>query len=109
MKTGVHPTYYPEAKVTCSCGATFTVGSSKESFSVEICSQCHPFYTGNEKIIDTAGRVEKFNRKRAAAQPKKVKAKKPVPSETLESKHEPAAVAKTIDSAPVAETPETQA
>ena len=73
MKTDTHPIYYPNAKVTCSCGAVFSVGSTKESFQVEICSQCHPFFTGAEKIVDTAGRVEKFNRKRAAAQPKKTK------------------------------------
>ena len=72
MKSDIHPTYYAAAKVICSCGATFAVGSTKETFHVEICSQCHPFFTGNEKIVDTAGRVEKFNKRRAAAQPKKV-------------------------------------
>lgn len=67
MKADTHPTYFPEAKVTCACGHTFTVGSTKEKLEVEICSNCHPFYTGNEKILDTAGRVEKFKARRAAA------------------------------------------
>ncbi len=60
MKADIHPTYFPNAIVACACGATYTIGSTKEKLSVEICSACHPFYTGNEKIIDTAGRVEKF-------------------------------------------------
>ncbi len=66
MKTDTHPTYFPEAKVTCACGRTFTVGSTREKLEVEICSVCHPFYSGNEKILDAAGRVEKF-KKRAAS------------------------------------------
>ena len=70
MKTETHPTYFPQAKVTCACGATFAVGSTKEKIEVEICSNCHPFYTGNEKILDTAGRVEKFKARRAAAKKK---------------------------------------
>lgn len=60
MKKDVHPTYFPNAKVTCACGASFVVGSTKEKIEVEICSACHPLYTGTEKIIDTAGRVERF-------------------------------------------------
>jgi len=71
MKTETHPTYFPEAKVTCACGRSFTVGSTKEKLSVEICSNCHPFYTGNEKIMDAAGRVEKFKARRAAAKKSK--------------------------------------
>jgi large subunit ribosomal protein L31 len=67
MKTDTHPKYFAEAKVTCACGRTFTVGSTKEKLEVEICSACHPFYTGNEKILDAAGRVEKFKARRAAA------------------------------------------
>lgn len=75
MKTETHPTYFPEAKVVCACGRTFTVGSTKEKLEVEICSACHPFYTGNDKIMDTAGRVEKFKARRAAATTKTKKAK----------------------------------
>ena len=67
MKTETHPTYFPEAKVTCACGRSFAVGSTHEKLEVEICSECHPFFTGNEKILDTAGRVEKFKARRAAA------------------------------------------
>ena len=76
MKSELHPTYFPEAKVTCACGRSFTVGSTKEKLEVEICSNCHPFYTGNDKIMDTAGRVEKFKARRAAAStPRAKKAK----------------------------------
>ncbi len=77
MKTDVHPIYIEAAQVTCACGNTFKVGSTKKEIQVEICSNCHPFYTGNEKVMDTAGRVEKFKARRAAAvtkAPKKAKA-----------------------------------
>lgn len=67
MKKGIHPTYYPDAKAQCSCGASFTVGSTQKEMNLEICSACHPFYTGNAKILDTAGRVEKFKARKAAA------------------------------------------
>jgi len=65
MKQNIHPKYYPNAQVKCACGNTFTVGSTKEFIEVEICSRCHPFYTGRERIIDTMGQVQKF-RKRLA-------------------------------------------
>lgn len=71
MKTETHPTYFPEAKVTCACGRKFSVGSTKEKLEVEICSNCHPFYTGNEKVLDAAGRVEKFKARRSKATSKK--------------------------------------
>lgn len=67
MKADTHPTYFPEAKVTCACGRSFTVGSTEEKLRVEICSNCHPFYTGNEKVLDAAGRVEKFKTRRSKA------------------------------------------
>ena len=70
MKNDIHPTYYKEAKVVCACGNTFTVGSTKPELHVEICSNCHPFYTGKQKLIDTAGRVEKFRARVAAADTK---------------------------------------
>ena len=63
MKKNIHPKYYSDAKVTCACGNTFETGSTKENMRVEICSACHPFFTGKQKIVDTAGRVERFNRK----------------------------------------------
>ena len=60
MKKDIHPTYYKEAKVICACGNQFKVGSTVEEIHVEICSMCHPFYTGKQKLVDTARRVEKF-------------------------------------------------
>lgn len=74
MKKNIHPKYYLNATVKCACGNTFTVGSTKEFIEIEICSKCHPFYTGKEKIVDTMGRVEKF-RKRLAKK-KEIKKKK---------------------------------
>ena len=83
MKTGIHPTYYPDAKVKCACGNHWTTGSTKPEIHTAICSACHPFYTGTEKILDTRGRVEKFKKrlektaqKSAAAKTPKVRAKK---------------------------------
>ena len=76
MQKAIHPTYYPDAKVTCACGHTFTVGSTKEKIEVEVCAACHPFFTGNEKVMDTAGRVEKFKARAQKAQPVKKKTAK---------------------------------
>ena len=75
MKKDIHPTYYPNAHVKCACGNEFTIGSTKENIEVEICSACHPFYTGEEKIIDTAGRVERFRARRAEAETRQKAAK----------------------------------
>ena len=60
MKDSIHPQYFKEAKITCACGNVLTVGSTKEDIHVEICSHCHPFYTGKQKLVDTTGRVQKF-------------------------------------------------
>jgi large subunit ribosomal protein L31 len=68
MKPNIHPKWYTEAEVVCACGNVFTVGSTKSSFRVEICSKCHPFYTGEMKFVDTLGRVEKFQKRQATAQ-----------------------------------------
>ena len=65
MKKDIHPKYYADAKVKCACGNNFTVGSTREFLEVEICSNCHPFYTGKEKLMDTQGRVDKFRKKLA--------------------------------------------
>ena len=62
MKDNIHPVYQ-EARVVCSCGNTFVTRSTKPEIRVEICSECHPFYTGRQKLVDTGGRVERFNRK----------------------------------------------
>ncbi len=67
MKKDIHPKYNPTSTAACACGATFSVGSTLDQISVEICTQCHPFYTGNEKVLDTAGRVDKFKKRREAA------------------------------------------
>ncbi len=67
MKKEIHPEYIVDAKITCACGQVFTMGGTKKEISVEICSQCHPFYTGAEKTLDTAGRVEKFKSRRSLA------------------------------------------
>jgi large subunit ribosomal protein L31 len=66
MKAKGHPQYY-DAVVTCACGNTFTVGSTKQKIDVDICSKCHPFFTGEMKFVDTMGRVEKFKQKMATA------------------------------------------
>ena len=67
MKHNIHPTYHPEAKIVCACGNTIVVGSTAPEMRVEICAACHPFYTGQEKLVDTQGRVEKFRARAAQA------------------------------------------
>ncbi len=77
MKKAIHPTYFANAKAECVCGGKFELGSTVESFRVEICSNCHPFYTGNEKVLDTAGRVERFKKRATSVKIEKApKAKK---------------------------------
>ena len=63
MKAKIHPEYHPAATVTCSCGAIFITGATKPELRVEICNQCHPFYTGEQRIVDTEGRVERMRRR----------------------------------------------
>ena len=75
MKQETHPTYYPQAKVKCACGNTFAIGSTQEKIETEICSQCHPFYTGKDNLVDTTGRIEKF-RARLEKKEKLAKTKK---------------------------------
>ena len=62
MKKGIHPDYQPTT-IRCACGNVIETGSTKKNITVEICSKCHPFYTGKQKLVDTSGRVDKFNRK----------------------------------------------
>jgi len=88
MKKGVHPTYHDDAKITCSCGATYTVGATIKKLSTELCSACHPFYTGKQKLVDTAGRVDKFQAKMKAAQALKSKGKKDKSEDGVEVKEE---------------------
>ncbi|HET6333821.1 MAG TPA: 50S ribosomal protein L31 [Polyangiales bacterium] len=68
MKTGIHPEYL-EASVTCACGNSFKTRSTKGSFNVDICAECHPFYTGKQKLMDSAGRIERFTKKYAKQAP----------------------------------------
>ncbi|MEA3310206.1 MAG: 50S ribosomal protein L31 [Chloroflexota bacterium] len=63
MKPNIHPKWYPEAKVTCACGREWTVGATKPEIRVDICSNCHPFFTGEQRIVDTEGRVDRFMRR----------------------------------------------
>ncbi len=63
MKPDIHPKYYPDAQVTCSCGSKYTTGSTKPSLRVELCDKCHPFFTGEQRIVDTEGRVERLKRR----------------------------------------------
>lgn len=67
MKADIHPTWYPDAKVTCACGNTFSVGATVPEITVEVCYNCHPFYTGQMKYVDTAGRVDAFRAKQSKA------------------------------------------
>jgi large subunit ribosomal protein L31 len=63
MKERIHPKYYTNAKVVCACGNTFTTGSTRQLLKVEVCSKCHPFFTGEQRIVDSAGQVERFRRR----------------------------------------------
>ncbi len=67
MKKGIHPEY-AETRISCACGASFETGSTKSDIRVEICSKCHPFFTGKQKLVDTAGRIERFRKKYAKFQ-----------------------------------------
>ena len=90
MKANLHPQWYDDAQVTCACGNTFTTGSTKKTLQVDICSACHPLFTGEMRYVDTMGRVERFEKMRQTAQAQttkkskqKVQAEKPERPETL--------------------------
>jgi large subunit ribosomal protein L31 len=91
MKAAIHPQWYPDAKVTCACGNTFTVGATMPELRVEICYKCHPFFTGEMKFVDTMGRVEKFQKKQkaAAAQSVQLAEKKKKKNEREEQRRSP--------------------
>jgi large subunit ribosomal protein L31 len=80
MKPKIHPEY-TDCKVTCGCGNAFLTRSTRKEIHVEVCSACHPFYTGKQKFLDTAGRIEKFNKKYAAKKAKAEPAAAPAPAE----------------------------
>src|SRR3989338_3511025 len=71
MKLNIHPNWFSEAKVVCACGNTFTTGSTQESIRVEICYKCHPFFTGQQKFVDTLGQVERFQKKTQTSEAKR--------------------------------------
>lgn len=93
MKKDIHPKYYNDAKIICACGAVLETGSTQKEMHVEICSQCHPFYTGKKKVMDTLGRVERFRKltekaadKKKAAKAPRTALRKPVKKETKKKK-----------------------
>lgn len=79
MKANLHPPYFPQAKITCSCGHVIKTGSTCETYTTELCSQCHPFYTGKKRTVDTAGRIEMFETRRKKAEVKQEEASKKTP------------------------------
>lgn len=76
MKKGIHPQWFSEAKVTCACGNSWVTGSTKEEIRVEICSACHPFFTGQQRFVDSLGRVERFQKKQSLASQEPLVAKR---------------------------------
>ena len=90
MKEGIHPQYYPEAKVSCACGNSWTVGSTQAEIRTDVCSDCHPFYTGEQRIVDSGGQVERFlkkleRRKEKLAELERRRAKMTSPSLPIDS------------------------
>lgn len=75
MKQNIHPKYYPKSKIACACGAVFEAGSTNEVIQTEICSNCHPFYTGKSKLVDSAGRIDKFKARQVKTKALKEKSK----------------------------------
>lgn len=96
MKASGHPVYYPEAKVTCACGNTFTTGSTKPEIRVDICAKCHPFFTGEMRFVDTLGRVERFQQKQATTAGKVISKKQKKLLKKQQDDAEEAARPKTI-------------
>ncbi|MDH4358668.1 MAG: 50S ribosomal protein L31 [Candidatus Berkelbacteria bacterium] len=97
MKKDIHPKYYDKAKVTCACGASFEIGATVPTLKVEICSQCHPAYTGEKKFVDTAGRLDRFKARleksekiKAEASKRKAAKKIAVEGKDREPKEKPA-------------------
>lgn len=99
MKTGIHPTYHSKANVKCACGATFVLGSTKDSLDIEVCSTCHPFYVGDDSKKILAGRLEKFKNRQAtvsaAREAAQATSKKRAAKKATTKKEEPVEEAKT--------------
>ena len=89
MKKNIHPQWHHDAVVTCSCGHTFTTGSTQKTLNVDICSQCHPFFTGEMKFVDRQGRVDRFLQKMKAAQAKQKARQQKQKKKPQEQKQEP--------------------
>lgn len=90
MKKGIHPKYYNKAKISCACGAVLETGSTIENMEVEICSNCHPFFSGKKKTIDTTGRVDRFKKLTEKSAAKKAATVKAVKEKKAEKKPEKA-------------------
>jgi large subunit ribosomal protein L31 len=86
MKKNIHPSYHSDAKITCACGNVIKTGSTVKEMQVEICSACHPFYTGKKKMIDTTGRVDRFKKLAEKATEKKAATHKPKKTKTAPAK-----------------------
>lgn len=86
MKANIHPPYFPKAQVACACGNRFTIGSTQEIIHVELCHKCHPFYTGQQRFVDTVGRIERFKEKQEKA---KVRVAKKVQEEKEKEEQRP--------------------
>ena len=99
MKAAIHPTYHANAKITCACGNVIQAGSTVPEVAIELCSNCHPFYTGKQNLVDTAGRVDRFKQKIAAAESRKKAAKSADDDELLENTETSASV---VDAKPTA-------
>jgi large subunit ribosomal protein L31 len=113
MKPDIHPKYFPNARVICACGHTWTTGATQPEIRVDVCSNCHPFYTGEQRIVDTAGRVDRFRmrlaQKREEKSTKKQRKQKVLvigPDEETRPAERPAAELPTVDLAPVVPEPE---
>lgn len=89
MKAAIHPQYYEDAQVICSCGHTFITGSTKPKIFVEVCYKCHPFYTGEKRYIDTQGQVEKFEYREKIAKEYKIKSASKKPKITEKKQQRP--------------------
>lgn len=103
MKPGIHPTWYPDAVVTCACGNTWTTGSTKKEIHTDVCSACHPFFTGEQRIVDTAGQVERFMKRISAKE--QIAATQPAPEEKKAKKARRSQKATPVEQAPAPRPP----
>lgn len=88
MKANIHPKYFLQAQVVCTCGNRFTVGSTLETIHIELCNKCHPFYTGAQKFVDTVGKIERFKQKQEKAHQRLVSVRK-IKEEKEKEEHRP--------------------